>query len=429
MNKLYLGVARVDITPKIGANLVGYMPDFPSESIHDNLDATAFVFRQGDSIFALIGCTVAVFQKAFVKEMQKEIEAQTGIPATNIIMAITHTHTGPFTGPYLDRDYCDNIFKPRVLAAVKQAKESLQPVTMGYAFGDSFVAVNRREPRLRDNKIVLGQCPWGPFDPRMTVITFRNAEGKTVGSLVHYGCHGTAAGMSSAISQDWSGVMVRRLETLTDAPVAFVAGVLGDVGPRLTNGQTTGNMEDVEELGGVAAQDATRIFKSITQYTDCDMKCATGQVRLPLKKRISLEEAQQQVAAYAGLEYTADIMMREHFEQVVDSYENGYEEKNAHFEDQTLLRIGNIVFATFGYEIFSEIGLRIQKECKDLVVLPLSYGNGGSGYFPTQSALAFGSDLGGYEVQMFRIANIQEYVDDADYHLICSSLDNIEKVI
>lgn len=428
MSKLHLGICKVDITPPVGSNLVGYMPDYPSESIHDNLDTTAFVFQQEENISVLIASTVAVLQKALVQELQKKIQAETGIPAANVIMAITHTHTGPFTGPYLDDAYCDNIFKPRVLEAVKQAKANLQPVTMGYACGDSYVAINRREPRLRDNKIVLGQCPWGPIDPRMTVITFRNEAGKTVGSLVHYGCHGTAAGICSAISQDWPGVMVRRMEALTDAPAAFVNGVLGDTGPRLTNGQTTGDLQYMEELGGVAAQDATRIFKSVCQYTDCDMQCATGFVRLPLKKRISLEEAKQQVAAYAGLEYTADIMMREHFEQVVASYENGYQEKDAHLEDQTLLRIGNIVFATFGYEIFSEIGLRIQKECKDLVVLPLSYGNGGSGYFPTQSQLAFGSDLGGYEVQMFRIANIQEYVDNADYHMICSTLENIEKV-
>ena len=41
--KLYLGVARKDITPEIGCNLYGYQPDVYSESIHDNLTVTAYV--------------------------------------------------------------------------------------------------------------------------------------------------------------------------------------------------------------------------------------------------------------------------------------------------------------------------------------------------------------------------------------------------
>ena len=61
---------------------------------------------------------------------------------------------------------------------------------------------------------------------------------------------------------------------------------------------------------------------------------------------------------------------------------------------------------------------------KDYVVLPLTNANAYYAYFPTQSALS----RGGYEVQMFQTKCLQEFVDDADYHLICGSLKNIEKV-
>ena len=45
-DKLYLGVARSVITPKIGALLYGYRPAPESTSVNDDLTATAFYFRQ-----------------------------------------------------------------------------------------------------------------------------------------------------------------------------------------------------------------------------------------------------------------------------------------------------------------------------------------------------------------------------------------------
>ena len=46
MEKLYLGVAQEKITPKIGTCLYGYVPDFHSTSLADDLWLTAFWFRQ-----------------------------------------------------------------------------------------------------------------------------------------------------------------------------------------------------------------------------------------------------------------------------------------------------------------------------------------------------------------------------------------------
>lgn len=259
----------------------------------------------------------------------------------------------------------------------------------------------------------------------MTVVTFKNEEGKTVASLIHYGCHGTSAGLNKEVTQDWPGVMVKRIETLTGATAAFINGTIGDVGPRVTNGKTMGDIYYVEELGGVAAQDATRILKSVTQYTDGDMKCVKGTVAMPLKKRIPLAEAQEKLKECVKSKYADEVAKKRYYGEVVQSYEAGAEDQECRLEEQVLLRVGNLVFVAFAYELFSEIGLRIQKECKDLVVLPLSIANGYTSYFPTQSQLC----RGGYEIDMFRTKYVQEYVDDADYHLICESLKNIEKVI
>ncbi len=425
MEKLYLGVKKVDITPKIGCALIGYMPDVFSEEVHDNLDATAFVFRSGDNQSVLICSAVCAIDKKLGDVVREKIEKETGIPVSNIMVSAIHTHSGPATAIDIDWDYCDNIYIPRVLEAVKQAKENMQPVKVGYACGESLVGINRRE-RKSNNKVDLGQNPWGPFDPRMTVITFKNEEGEIVATLLHYGAHATAAGLNHIISQDWPGVMVRRIEELSKAPTAFINGAIGDVGPRLTCGKTLANICYAEELGGVAAQDAAKIFKAITQHTDADMKVTTALVEIPVKTRMPLAEAQEMLAQCVKSKYDSEILIRNHYADVVKSYEDpNFQEEKFRTTAQTILRIGNIVLLGLNYEIFSEISLRIQKECKDLIVLPVTNVNGCEGYYPTQSELC----MGGYEVQMFQTKYLQEFVDDADYHLICGSLKNIEKVI
>jgi hypothetical protein len=112
-------------------------------------------------------------------------------------------------------------------------------VRLGVAAQNSYIGVNRRELTL-GNRIILGQNPWGPFNPEMTVLSFCDLEGKNIANIVHYGMHGTCAGINHEISRDWSGVMIDALEDASDGITAFFNGPEGDVGPRLTNGATTG---------------------------------------------------------------------------------------------------------------------------------------------------------------------------------------------
>jgi hypothetical protein len=91
------------------------------------------------------------------------------------------------------------------------------------------VGVNRRELK-RGGYVNFGQNPWGPFDPTMTVIAVKSADGRGLLNLVHYGCHGTAAGCNHEISRDWSGMMVDRMERETGVMTAYWQGACGDMG-------------------------------------------------------------------------------------------------------------------------------------------------------------------------------------------------------
>ena len=426
--KLYLGVARKDITPEIGCNLYGYQPDVYSESIHDNLTVTAYVFKFGEVSAVMISVTVGSVKTELSDEIRKEISKMYDIPFENIILSATHTHSAPnLTGNFgwgdVDHKYYDGIFLPQLRTAVSEAFASTVKVQMGTAYGDSFVGINRRE-LTPNNTVTFGQQPWGCFNPRMSILSFKDEAGNVIANIIHYGAHGTAAGMNHEITRDWSGIMTDAVEEVSGGITAFFNGFEGDVGPRLSNGKTTGNICFVEELGAIAAKDAVGIYNKISDYSDCELKCASGVVRIPYKSRIPLEEAKKRLEQYPGNQINSSGQRQRYYENVIKSYENGYEEKEYYELTQSVIQVGGTVFVPFPYEAFSEMGLRIQKEVRDKNVLTLALSNGTGGYFPTQDQLC----KGGYEITMFKTTNIQNYVDDADWYLIKETVNNIKKL-
>ena len=429
-NKLYLGVSRIDITPKIGADLYGYAPDMKSVAVHDNLTATAFYFTCGETKALMLSLCVCSINTKLCNGLVAQIDEKYGVPKGNIIVHCIHNHSGPnITGGIgwggLDMEYYNGIFLPAVLRVVGEAKKAPVAVKMGVASGESFIGVNRRQLD-NNNKVVLGQNPWGPFDPQMTVISFADENGSPVANIVHYGMHGTCAGKSLEISRDWAGVMIDDLERQSGALTAFFNGAEGDVGPRLTNGLTTGqgDISYAERHGALAAQDACRIYREIRSYKDAELTVFDGSVDIPLDNRISLEEAK---AGYEKFkEYTINLKAQKahYYKTQIELYESGYVEEGFRTVPQTIVKIGDVAFVSFPYEIFSEISMRIAKERKAPYTLSLSNTNGSEGYFVTEDQIC----RGGYEIDMFKTGYCQPYANKADWHLVTETLENLDKI-
>lgn len=429
MKDLMLGVAREIITPQIGGQLYGYAPDVFSEAVEDDLTVTAFYFRQGGVQALMISATVCLIRTDLAQSILARIEQQFSIPKKSCMLSATHTHSGPNlagkTGwGEIDQAYCESIFMPKLMRCIEKAMADVQCVKMGVASGESLVGINRRELD-KNNNIRLGQNPWGCFNPRMTVLSFVNDAGQTVANMIHYGAHGTAAGKNHEISRDWSGIMVDTLEKQSGAITAFFNGPEGDVGPRLSNGQTVGDISYVRELGGVAAQDAVRIYKNIFSYHPARLKVSEKKLTIPLKKRMDCDKAQQMLERYKHETINCSGMIRAHLEDVIRSYQAGAADAESMALSQTVIALGDVVFAAFPYELFSEIGMRIDGAFPQKSVLSLSNTNGSEGYFITQDAIC----RGGYEVSMFLYGHLQAFSDDADYHIMKETISHIEGMI
>ena len=429
MEKLQLGTAREIITPAVGSQLYGYAPDVFSESVEDDLTVTAFYFKQGKTQALLLSVTVCLIQTELAENIISQIEQKYKIPKENCMLCATHTHSGPNTCGQvgwgdIDQDYCTKIFVPRILSAVEKAISNMQSVKMGVASGDSFIGINRRELSM-ENFIELGQNPWGSFNPKMTIVSFINDLGENVAILIHYGAHGTAAGKNHEITRDWSGIMIDELEKQSGALTAFFNGPEGDIGPRLSNGKTVGDISYVRELGKVAAKDAVHIYRNISDFSVPKLLVSNKSLTVPLKKRIDKESAVKQYEPFKEKMVNLQGMTKVYFENVIESYEKGISDQDSCEVKQTVIAIGDIVLASFPYELFSEIGMRIDRAIKTKSVLSLSNTNGSEGYFITQDAIC----RGGYEVNMFLYGHLQQFTDDADFCLIRETVKHIQNLI
>jgi len=426
--KLKIGIAREIITPKLGGLFMGYGSDKGSTAIHDDLTVTALAIEYGKTKVVLMSATVCLIGNELTAKVRTLCGEVAGVPAANVILNATHTHSGPITTNYGDSSYdvayCDSIFVPKCVAAAKAAAKEMKPATVGVAKTESKVGINRRQ-LLANDRVILGQNPWGPYDSEMTVISFKGDDGKSLANIVHCAAHCTAIGSNTEVSRDWAGVMIDRLERESGAVTMFLQGLQGDIAPRMANGGSTGDMSHAMEVGALAGLDAVRAYKDIRMYRNEELSVATGEVKIPHGPIMPLEEARKELAKLDAAQpgrWTAG--RRDLLTKIIDLHAKGQTGESFFVMNQTLVKIGQIVFIPVPFEVSTEVSLRMRAYSKYGHTLALGCTNGSNSYLPAQDQIC----RGGYEVEQLMWAAPRRIADNGDMHLINQNLKLIEQL-
>lgn len=431
-NQFKVGVAREVISPSLGTLLQGYPRRRPASKIYDNLTVNAIAFSKGALCGLMISAEVLQIPAEIVEEIKGLISKEAGIGKQNISVSATHTHSGPSLENMpgwgeADNEYLEEILIPQTIKASKRAIENMIPAVMGVSTTESLVGINRREYNAKGG-VSLGQNPFGVLDKTMTVLAFKDLEGKPILNMVHYGCHPTSAGSAWYVTRDWPGVMIDSLEKHTGAMTVYFNGPEGDVGPRVTNGRTGGDsnletgestMMDMIEVGSLAALDATRAYKQIREYRDVDFKIIKGKVSLPYKPLLTIEEVNARLDELGDPKELHDASLREYSNllEVLKIHEDKTEIKTALEYDQAIFAFNSTAFVPFPFETFSTIALRLRKFSPFENTLCTGLTNGSYSYLPGQEDLV----RGGYEVNMFR-GGVYKLKDDTDWTIVKENL-------
>lgn len=367
------GISKIIITPEKPVRMSGYdARKDPFKGVHDDLQAGAVVFDNGENKACIITAEVIAFAHDYVDETKERITRETGIPEQHILMTAVHNHGGPVTRAYGDdltaneKEYIKTL-QDKIVQVVKEAADNVQPLRIGAGKGECKMNINRRAKQA-NGSVWLGRNPDGVCDHEVGVIRIDDMSGKTIGVFVNWPCHATTGGQDNyQITADWPGAAARDIaDEYGDPLVLITAGASGDINPIYGPND---NFNDINAIGKDLADEVVRVCKEIDTYELKDMEVVTETLNANGKKRS--ESRMPNVSLDPGPD--VDIRI-------------------------TSLKIGNILFCGISGELMNEIGLQVKKDSPFKYTYILTHCNGSSGYLVTDKAYK----EGGYEPMVSR---------------------------
>ncbi len=313
---MLLGMSKAIITPPLGMELAGYGQQRASESVLDELELRAFWFQEEATGQAacLITADLLGFSDTLTPAIRNELAERFGIRPEAILLAASHTHSGPQTcenaaraGGPPDPDYIRQL-RGWLVEAVAEAREKTQPVTLHVGRGKlSGYAINRRV--LVDGVAVMAPNPEGKRDDEVTVLTCREeATGSVRAVLFHYTCHPTVMG-DLRITGDYPGAARRHVEQAFEGACAgFLPGCFGDVRPDCTvmgrKAFRRGIPEDVAAFGKALGEEIVRVVNETTEPLTPRLFARAESVVLPLAM-----EPEQRILSLQRLDLAAELTL------------------------------------------------------------------------------------------------------------------------
>ncbi len=216
------------------------------------------------------------------------------IPAENIIIGATHTHSAPDCyafpdgrgGHTGDLAYMDQVCK-LASQAIEEAASRLQPATLKVATGEAEgrIAFNYYAPDL--------------YDRRVGILQLSGSEGRTLATLVNYAVHPEVLGASQGItSPDMIGPLRDRIESSQGGVAIFFNGAQGgmitadnrqlDQPTDPVRGYWSGKSDwaECQRIGHLLADESLRILKSAKPQTDAQLSCVAKSIRFPVENEL-----------------------------------------------------------------------------------------------------------------------------------------------
>ena len=208
----------------------------------------------------------------------REIAASLGIPKQNLMVAATHSHTGPaIASPGLarrDPNYVGWMIG-RVSDGLHRAVESLVPARLAIKSGiDGRISFIRRcvmkdgSVKTHPSPSAAIRCPEGVIDPEVGVLALQDLAGKTLGLIFNFACHPTHGGGEPTLSAGWPGQLSLTIKrTVGEGCVTcFLNGALGDAHHQSTI--IPDYVDTKERVGQLLAETVSKLLPTMTFASD-----------------------------------------------------------------------------------------------------------------------------------------------------------------
>lgn len=423
------GASLSNITPPLGLEIVGNYKRPQANYIHDDLHVRSLVLNDGSEtlVFAIVD-NVGVKREVY-DAAKAIIENKLNIPASNVLIAATHTHSAVSAGKQgMERrgwqygeplDTYQLFVAKRIADGVQTALANLEPAKIAWGSIDVPEHVFNRRWIMKDEvwsplgfkdkaKMNPGVAnpeldkPAGPTDPEVSFIAVESLEGKPIGVMGNYSLHYVGGVPNGHISADYFAIFGDRIQELLEADrqdPPFVGiltnGTSGDInninwpGPRGDRYPAYGKMRYV---ANDVAEKVFDVYQNLEFQNWVPLGAAQSELTLQVRR-----------ASPELLANMEKVRKRpDDDEPLYHSLEKIYAERiriqEEEWPDQIdivlqTFKIGDLGIAAIPFEVFAETGLEIKDKNPFGDAFTIELANGSYGYLPTPEQ----HEVGGYE--------------------------------
>lgn len=404
-----VGLAEVNITPPLGNQIPGYgQQDRLATGVKDELYAKAMAIESGNTSLAFIVIDIISLELDSCERIRQRVQEATGIPAENVMVSCTHTHTG---APRPEREAALQyypILEDKAADAAIIAYARREEASIGFGRGhEDTIAFNRRfymkDGTVQTNPGILNpniDRPEGPIDPEVLVMRIDNTRGEPIGVVSNYAVHADCV-KGTEYSGDYPAFISRTIKQLYGESVVslFFQGACGnlnhiDVSGRVDDKLVPHHIRMGKRLGLEIAK-----VRDLTKTSADEAELSTASRFVTVSARAlrphEIEWAHRKLAELDGVPeetMTARQMMeKRRAERRLQSH--GKPLPVRAYEIQVSV-IGELAIVALPSEMFVEFGLEIKANSPFAYTIMNELSNGsGPGYVCTPLAC----DNGGYE--------------------------------
>lgn len=448
---LYAGAAQTDITPTkgtiIGVDFFSHYARF----IHDPLFSKTLVFKQGQTLFALVMVDICIMPSDFLSLVKNKIKDATGINTENITLACTHTHgagnVAGLLGGAVDIAY-RNVLPNLIVASVVDALKKIKPAKIAsgsadltgyqvcrrYLMKDGFKAMNpvtqkldviKTNPFGAEDQIVT---PAAPVDSEVCFFAVMGLDDSWISVLGNYSSHYAGDWDVDTITADFYGTFAKHLTQKLGANEDFIGimsyGTGADINTWDFQNPNKFPKEEFAKTEMMGRDLAAVIYDEIENLAwnrNAEIQIAYDELELNVRKpdteQLRLAEEKLSANKFENLE------IDEHGVAMVYAREqlllNEYPE--THISAVQAVKIGNQIIGALGGEIFTETGLWLKKNLQGHNYFTICLANTYDGYVPPAHEL----DNGGYETWRARSSFLER---TAENKIKCTLLKLIENI-
>ncbi|HEX4145086.1 MAG TPA: neutral/alkaline non-lysosomal ceramidase N-terminal domain-containing protein [Pirellulales bacterium] len=293
------GQGVVDTTPPLGIELAGFHrpPENPRRitSVRQPSAVRAIMLELADARAAIISLDILAVSTDLTARVAAAVERETGIPAANVRLSATHTHSMPTFRALrqwgaISPEYMRSV-ETAAVKAVQLAKDDLAPAEMLLGKSRAEGANFNRTRRPWKTDVEFGAAStesdrW--LDTMLHVLLFRRGTGRPDLLWYHFACHPVSY-QDEASGPDWPGLVDRlTLESHKLVP-SYLQGHAGDVNPG-----------DGTLWIGKAEPTAAAVHKALVSAIDGaqtvhvdQLRVVTGQAELPFDLKRLADEVER----------------------------------------------------------------------------------------------------------------------------------------